>query len=294
MRCIKTIDYEEETDNLGNIKKIHYLSGGAILINTNGYTDPDGEVILTVLSIIFFPAALPYAVMADIGWMSEYASQVSNNMTMTHPDGTKYSKKDIFVNKIDWFDVGIAGVSNAVSVIPGMQWIGYATPFVSNGINWYGNGDFQSIFGGKTISGKDEKIHFGVYLVNAILEDASIAGTYLFKSTLGKNSTKDILKDISPRALSQMPKKELCEIAGKQLWNNFKYDYVGSFAGKLSQEGFKMRYDETRSNQKKIENSPYNPGYHYRIKSNGFNEIRNDFEDLKIDDKAFSLTLFTR
>ncbi|MDD4490621.1 MAG: FG-GAP-like repeat-containing protein, partial [Paludibacter sp.] len=29
-------DYEEETDNLGNIKKIHYLSGGAILINTNG------------------------------------------------------------------------------------------------------------------------------------------------------------------------------------------------------------------------------------------------------------------
>lgn len=27
-------DYEEETDNLGNIKKIHYLSGSAILINT--------------------------------------------------------------------------------------------------------------------------------------------------------------------------------------------------------------------------------------------------------------------
>ena len=45
-------DYEEETDNLGNIKKIHYLSGGAILINTNGvetlyygYSDYQGNLI---------------------------------------------------------------------------------------------------------------------------------------------------------------------------------------------------------------------------------------------------------
>ncbi len=45
-------DYEEETDNLGNIKKIHYLSGGAILINANGvetlyygYSDYQGNLI---------------------------------------------------------------------------------------------------------------------------------------------------------------------------------------------------------------------------------------------------------
>lgn len=45
-------DYEEETDNLGNIKKIHYLSGGAILINTNGvetlyygYADYQGNLL---------------------------------------------------------------------------------------------------------------------------------------------------------------------------------------------------------------------------------------------------------
>ncbi len=45
-------DYEEETDNLGNIKKIHYLSGGAILVNTNGvetlyygYSDYQGNLI---------------------------------------------------------------------------------------------------------------------------------------------------------------------------------------------------------------------------------------------------------
>ena len=45
-------DYEEETDNLGNTKKIHYLSGGAILINTNGvetlyygYADYQGNLI---------------------------------------------------------------------------------------------------------------------------------------------------------------------------------------------------------------------------------------------------------
>lgn len=45
-------DYEEETDNLGNIKKIHYLSGGAILIINNGvetlyygYNDYQGSLI---------------------------------------------------------------------------------------------------------------------------------------------------------------------------------------------------------------------------------------------------------
>ncbi|MDD3077753.1 MAG: SpvB/TcaC N-terminal domain-containing protein [Paludibacter sp.] len=45
-------DYEEEIDNSGNIRKIHYLSGGAILIQNGGvdsllylYTDYQGSVI---------------------------------------------------------------------------------------------------------------------------------------------------------------------------------------------------------------------------------------------------------
>jgi RHS repeat-associated protein len=45
-------DYEEETDQLGNVKKIHYLSGGAMLVNLNGvetlyygYTDNQGSLI---------------------------------------------------------------------------------------------------------------------------------------------------------------------------------------------------------------------------------------------------------
>ena len=45
-------NYEEETDNLGNVKKIHYLSGGAMLIQKNsvetlyyGYTDNQGSLI---------------------------------------------------------------------------------------------------------------------------------------------------------------------------------------------------------------------------------------------------------
>ncbi len=45
-------DYEEESDNLGNVKKIHYLSGGAVMINSNGvetlyygYTDNLGSLI---------------------------------------------------------------------------------------------------------------------------------------------------------------------------------------------------------------------------------------------------------
>jgi RHS repeat-associated protein len=45
-------DYEEESDNVGNTRKIHYLSGGAILITTNGvetlyygYSDYQGNLI---------------------------------------------------------------------------------------------------------------------------------------------------------------------------------------------------------------------------------------------------------
>jgi RHS repeat-associated protein len=45
-------DYEEESDNNGNIKKIHYLSGGAVLVQDNGvetmyygYKDNQGSLI---------------------------------------------------------------------------------------------------------------------------------------------------------------------------------------------------------------------------------------------------------
>ncbi|MBV5281634.1 MAG: RHS repeat-associated core domain-containing protein [Paludibacter sp.] len=45
-------NYEEETDNLGNVKKIHYLSGGAMMVNLNGvetlyygYADNQGSLI---------------------------------------------------------------------------------------------------------------------------------------------------------------------------------------------------------------------------------------------------------
>ena len=45
-------DYEEETDQLGNVKKIHYLSGGSQLVTLNGvetlyygYTDNQGSLI---------------------------------------------------------------------------------------------------------------------------------------------------------------------------------------------------------------------------------------------------------
>jgi len=45
-------DYEEETDNFGNTTKIHYLSGGSVMINSNGvetlyygYTDFQGSLI---------------------------------------------------------------------------------------------------------------------------------------------------------------------------------------------------------------------------------------------------------
>jgi len=45
------------------------------------YTDPSGEIIFTALALII-PGAqvlLPYAIAADIGWMTDYGMQVGMN-----------------------------------------------------------------------------------------------------------------------------------------------------------------------------------------------------------------------
>jgi len=233
---------------------LNYNRYGYCLNNPFKYTDPSGDVIFTLICI-FVPGMqgfLPYAIAADIAWMTEYAAQVANNIALAQQEG--YNKKDIFFGKIDFFDLIIAAGSGGVSVIPGFAWVTYATPAITNAVDIKGDGEVSTVFGGNN---EGKKIGFGKYLGNALLETGAVAATNVFKNTLGKNSTKDIVNDIPKNTLKNMPKKELWAMSSKQLFGNFKYDAIGAFAGKLSQDGFNMQYDEIIKNQNLP--SPYNP-----------------------------------
>jgi RHS repeat-associated protein len=124
------------------------------LNNPLKYTDESGEVIFTLICI-FVPGMqgfLPIAIAADIAWMSEYASQVANNYLASNSNpGGPYTLDQIWFGKIDWFDVGFAAVGGGVSVAfpvaaPFIKW---GSPFITNAVNIYGNGDYQTILGGK-------------------------------------------------------------------------------------------------------------------------------------------------
>lgn len=116
-----------------------------------------------------------------------------------------------------------------------------------------GNGSVSTIFGGNS---KGSKIEFGRYLGSTILETSAVGATDLLKGTLGKNSTKDIVNNLPKNTLKNMPKKELWEMSSKQLFGNLKYDGLGAYFGKLSQEGFNMKYDNMIGNQNST--APYN------------------------------------
>lgn len=50
---------------------------------------------------------MPYAIAADISWMTDYGMQVAMNYA-NRQEG--WTNKDIWFNKIDWFDVGMSAV----------------------------------------------------------------------------------------------------------------------------------------------------------------------------------------
>lgn len=270
-RFLSPDPYVQSPDFTQNYNRYSYC-----LNNPLKYTDENGEFIFTLICV-FVPgmqAFLPYAVAADISWMSEYGSQVANNFTMARQNGNDYSPKDIFLGEIDWFDVGISAVSGGVSAVPGLGWVSYATPAVTNAVNIKGNGSVETIFGGNDKGGK---IEFGRYLGNTFLETGAVGATDLLKCTLGKNSTKDIVNNLPKNTLKNMPKKELWEMSSKQLFGNLKYDGWGAYFGKLSQEGFNMEYNNMIGNQNSttpyntnpfIPNNPESPN---RIKKNASN-----------------------
>ena len=238
---------------------LNYNRYGYCYGNPFRYTDPSGKFIFTLICI-FVPGMqvfLPYAVAADIAWMSEYGAQVANNITLAHQNGNDYSAKDIFLGQIDWFDVGTSAVSGGVSIVPGLGWVTYATPILTNAVNIKGNGSVETIFGGNNKDGKGGKIDFGRYLGNTVLEVGAIGATSVFKSTLGKNSSKDIVSNLPKNTLNNMSKKGLWQLSSKELFGKFKFDGMGTYFGKLSQDGFEMEYNNMINNQSSP--TPYDP-----------------------------------
>ena len=212
------------------------------------YTDPSGEVVFTLIAVFFCPALLPYAIAADIAWMSDYASQVSTNLI------NGYTGSDAFFKRIDYFDLGINAIAGGLSVIPGLGWINYAAPSITNAVNLRFDGSVETIFGGNEKGGT---IEFGKYLGSTVLEVSAIGMTDVVKNTAGKNFTKGYASDLPKRTLDRMTKKELWNLSSKELFRNWAFDGTGSLMGKFSQEGFVNEYEKMNGKQNPA--TPFRP-----------------------------------
>ena len=81
------------------------------LNNPLKYTDPSGEFIFTLLAAIFLPPVLPFAIAADVGWMTDYAVQAATNY-LSNPNG---KLADWLFKDIDFVDLGVSAIAGAAS-----------------------------------------------------------------------------------------------------------------------------------------------------------------------------------
>jgi len=129
------------------------------------YKDPDGESIIAILIAV--------AVFTAIEYGTQVYQNYQINQQMRAAGASEYSlwsNKDIWLKKIDWFDVGISGIAGGLSTAfpAAAPFIKYATPVVQNAFNWYGNGTKQNVF--------DGSIPLNHYVINTGVD---LATTYL-------------------------------------------------------------------------------------------------------------------
>jgi RHS repeat-associated protein len=105
-RFLNVDPYVQMPDYTQNFNRYSYC-----LNNPLTYNDPSGEFIFTLLAAVI-PGAqvfLPYAIAADISWMTDYGMQVG----MNYANG--YKGSDAWLKKIDWFDVGVSTVVGGIT-----------------------------------------------------------------------------------------------------------------------------------------------------------------------------------
>ena len=203
----------------------------------------------------------------EAAWMSNYISQVTTNFA------TRHKGKDAFFGNVDWFDVGASAVFGGASVY--VPWIKYVEPWVTNAVDWKGNGDFVSVFG----SNRDNPtMNFGMYLGDAFLESGSILITdvvqYGFDNNWGKDKPKNAPKTIEDmmkttkglKELNKMPTQDLWRKASNELWKESLWGLGQEFMSGMSQSGFENEY--LKHQQQNLYEypsypNPYNPKMNY-------------------------------
>jgi RHS repeat-associated protein len=230
------------------------------------YIDPDGESLTAFIIGVLVYAAIEY------GTQVYYNYQVSKQL---EAQGLKeLSNSQIWLGRIDWFDVAFNGLGGGVSMIcpVAAPWIMYGTPFVTNAINIYGDGQVQTVFNGN--------IPIEQYLFNTGVEVFSLYATNIVKTALAtpaknvlnpqnhtKYFTKEVLgKDITMRSIEDMIQQATASWMDYSIkapvYPAFNPDRLWYPDGTPVFPNY-----QNKSNDPTI--SPYSPKYqHYNIKKN--------------------------
>lgn len=239
-RFISPDPYVQMPDFTQNFNRYSYG-----LNNPLRYTDPDGEFVLTLICV-FVPGLqgfIPYAVAADLSWMSEYGAQIINNINVSNQmkqmglDGLRTGQ--ILFGSIDWFDVGVAGLSGGISAAfpVAAPYLRYGTPILTNAIDIYGDGNVD-IVGRKEINEYGNEYvpkSWGMYLADTGLEIGSIALTDVANAAIKSDGFKNKRGNYE---FKDIPKKSVKDYTPE----DFGYDFMKQFIGNNISYGLKTNY----------------------------------------------------